>query len=792
MAKPSTPSRAPRNAPQSGKEHRYVGALVRDDFGRMSLLTTTTANAWAKKKLDHASQTLQLRNERNEKKARRAEAREYRRAEAGLQAELRESDHRARLLSRLLRTKVKPEKKLRHTPPRARVRKWPFTSVALPRYDGPIIDRRGERGVFARFRYYSRRTALAGVSQRVLTYCWNGAELDAAGNPYSHSNVGETIDEAMSAFDHLEQVNWSAQKGAKLLMHGILAMDHRQTPDEMMEVGVRWAEESLGRFDLPYLITLHAPPPDGDQRNWHCHVLWSFRPMERVGDHEWVVGEMLRTDLDNPQAMKLMREMFAAVMTNASLETGHNQVWTAKSNADRGLPHEPQVHLGAAKTNRARSGEYVADNEENHERVLRSKAAVIDDRLRHLDEALAQEQAVQRSIARRWVRLPAAPMHLPQPAVASTLTAALPVPKRALPLAPPIIVPALMPTMPSMPAPVVGVIAPVTVQALSVVDIAAVSPNVERRLPQSPSVVAHVEFANLRKSLAAVDPPTRAAPVPIAPSHPASVTPLPSIPAIRRSVDPATMPVRSFPGRAAAAPVEVFPRLPPILKRADLPASPGLLPRMPPRATRLSPLAALPADVPMLRLDPIHAARRLLAGRLRADDERRKREETEAAAKAVADQGQVDVASIERRRQTAEACRILSQSPRRPYRIRGPRVFLDLDVMGRRERKAVEAIGLGERQVADALLARVRRDQAEDERARTSGLPGLRPLDEIAILGRVADQQQAATRAWVISGRLDPSEPSAALRGTAAEAKHPPTPSAAAIAARLGDRQRDN
>lgn len=420
MANLSIPSRAPRTAPQR-KAHRYIDALFTDDFGRQSKLTTASANSFARKKLDAAAQSLQLKTERSEKQLRRIEIREWRAAERSVAAELRESDRRIRLMWRSLKTKVRPEKKVRHTPPKERKRHWPYATVALPKYDGPVIDRQGQRGVFVRMRYYSRRNAEAGVSQRVVKYCFNGAELDPDGNPYVATNVGATIDEALCGFDHLEQVNWSAAKNAKLLMHGILAVDLRQTPDEMMTVGVRWAEETLGRFDLPYLVTLHAPPPDGDQRNWHLHVLWSYRPLVRTGDHEWQVGEMLRTDLDNPAAMKLFREIFAAVMTNMSFEAGQNQVWTAKSNADRGLPHEPQVHLGAARTNRARSGEHVAENEENHERVMRSKAAVIDDTLRHADAALAKAQNAARAITARFARLPALPVQVPERVAAAKM-----------------------------------------------------------------------------------------------------------------------------------------------------------------------------------------------------------------------------------------------------------------------------------------------------------------------------------------------------------------------------------
>lgn len=493
MANPSSPSRAPRSAPQR-KVHRYVDALFTDDFGRQSTLTITSANSFAKKKLGSASQSLQLKSERQEKQARRVEIREWRAAERSVAAELRESDHRIRAMWRSLKTKVRPEKKIRHTPPRERTRHWPYASTALPKYDGPVIDRSGERAVFARMRYYSRKTAEQGVSKRVIAYCFNGAALDPDGNPYVATNVGLTIDEALCGFDHLEQINWSAQSNAKLLMHGILAVDHRQTPDEMMTCGLRWAEETLGRFDLPYLVTLHAPPPDGDQRNWHLHILWSYRPLVRTGDHEWDVAEMLRSDLDNPAAMKVFREMFASVMTEMSFEAGQNQIWTAKSNAARGLPHEPQVHLGAAKTNQARSGEHVAENEENHERVMRSKAAVIDDALRHADETLAALQAVVRAIAARFARVPALPMRVPERIVAATMALEAPAfgaaPRRSVVS----IVVAAVPQIKIEPARIVGSIEGLkeNIPQLSSVEIGACEP------PRSEARASRMEIANLR------------------------------------------------------------------------------------------------------------------------------------------------------------------------------------------------------------------------------------------------------------------------------------------------------
>ncbi|KZE11222.1 MULTISPECIES: hypothetical protein [Sphingomonas] len=625
MAKPSTSSRASRNAPQH-RAHRYIDALFTDDFGRQSKLTTSSANGFARKKLDAAAQSLQLKGERHEKQLRRIEIREWRAAERSVAAELRESDHRARLLRRSLRTKVRPEKKIRHTPPRERKRHWPYAAVALPKYDGPVIDRRGQRGVFMRMRYYSRRTAEAGVSQRVVLYCFNGAELDPDGNPYVATNIGMTVDEALCGFDHLEQVNWAAQKNAKLLMHGILAVDHRQSPDEMMTCGVRWAEETLGRFDLPYLVTLHAPPPDGDQRNWHLHVLWSFRPMVRTGDHEWYVGEMLRTDLDNLKAMKLFREMYASVMTEMSFKVGQNQVWTAKSNADRGLPHEPQVHLGGARTNQARSGEYVAENEENHERVMRSKAAVIDDALRHADEALARAQDTARAIAARFARLPALPMRVPERIVAATMVLDAPAFGAVPRVSTAVIVTPELPPATAERAQVIGSFEPPQRGAYRLSSVGIATGAAPRSIPRA----AHMGIANLR------------------------IRPLPGPKPVML---PAAMPVAS-----AQALAPTIPHLPtaPSLRLAKMPAQ-ALRTPIVPRPIVLQLPALTLAWAPPILADFGRLDRAILRAReaQRRDDERRKREaemvvRAAREARAVADQAIIDRRSLEAATAAAE------------------------------------------------------------------------------------------------------------------------------------------
>ena len=416
MPNNKSPRKPVGKSPQR-KAHRYLAAVYTDDYGRDRTLTTRNAAQFSHKKLADASRALQQRNNREMDRAIAAGNRETGRAIRRLRKQERQNDRPIRrVFVRLIKSRERIGRKIRHKPPKPSNSKWPFRAQALPKYDGPIRDRAGRRGVFFRSRYYSSRTSKPGVSMRVVKYIYRGAALDADGQVMMKTNVGLSIEEAVAGFDHLEQVNWSAQKGAKILNHAILAMDHRWTPEQMLEVGERWAEDRFDRYGLPYCACLHEPPPEGDQRNWHLHVAWSWRPLERVGDHEWLVSETLRTDLDGADGMRILREKFACIMTDMSIEANCYEQYTALSYAARALPVEPQMHLDEGRTRQARAGQLVEANEENHERVYRSKAAMIDDELRlEQERLLGLQQAEQRlrdSMARATA-FPAAPAIIP-------------------------------------------------------------------------------------------------------------------------------------------------------------------------------------------------------------------------------------------------------------------------------------------------------------------------------------------------------------------------------------------
>ena len=366
---------------------------------------------------------------RGARKAEKQEAREYRNAERGLQQELREADRRSRALWKRIRVQPgdRPRTVIERKPQAHRATRsgWLAAASQLPRYSGQIIDRAGRAGIFFRVRYYGHGTK-AGVGRRATLYIWRGAHETADGRILFKSNVGDTVEEAVAALEAVEMFNREAQAGAKVLFHAIANVPYQLLEmdggiERMFEIGQRFAEEQFGDRDLPFALALHPPSAEGDQRNWHLHLLSSTRPLVRTGDHEWDIGKMMRREIDNPEAFEVMRHLYARVQTEVVQEAGLNIRYTALSNTERGLPNPAQKHLGPARTARVRRGERDAVNERNWEKSLAGEAALLDEQLRHAQEAAAAGMALIDRVEERAAPLVIAMTTAPALSIAAPL-----------------------------------------------------------------------------------------------------------------------------------------------------------------------------------------------------------------------------------------------------------------------------------------------------------------------------------------------------------------------------------
>ncbi|MEA1619171.1 MobA/MobL family protein [Erythrobacter sp. T5W1-R] len=172
------------------------------------------------------------------------------------------------------------------------------------------------------------------------------------------------------------------------------------TPEQQFEAARCYAENTFGRQGLPYLVVLHPPSEDGDQRNWHVHILFSFRPMERIAEGEWEIGRYLRTDLDSPEQFARLRYLWSEQLNHACEQAGVPSRFTHLSYVGAGLPYQSQVHNGPGLTAKIRRGEYVARNLENHRIAISNSAkrAIALAKAELLNAASQTRQQVERSM----------------------------------------------------------------------------------------------------------------------------------------------------------------------------------------------------------------------------------------------------------------------------------------------------------------------------------------------------------------------------------------------------------
>lgn len=280
----------------------------------------------------------------------------------------------------------------------------------LASYSGPVLDRHGRQGVYLSVRYLGAKTASQGCARRLARYVTDPdhAERDANGRMLVGSNVGDTRAEISAAFSVIEELNRAARANAKVAFHFIVQLPHDISPAARAEIMGNWCEACFGDRNLPFVWALHTPDPDGDQRNTHGHVAVSFRPLVRVAPFTWDGGREVKAELDNPEAIRRLRERFAETMTEVCQSAGRDRVYTALSYAGRGMTTKPGEHLGPHKTRLVRQGHRVAADARNRETIARNEAMLAIEAVHAREAALGQRLTRVREYAGRSVTPPTA------------------------------------------------------------------------------------------------------------------------------------------------------------------------------------------------------------------------------------------------------------------------------------------------------------------------------------------------------------------------------------------------
>ena len=128
----------------------------------------------------------------------------------------------------------------------------------------------------------------------------------------------------------------------------ILALPHEFTRKQRLAVVEDCAERLAKKFHVAVVFAIHPPPEDGDERNWHAHLLFTSRRVEGR-----TLGRKTR-ELDSFKTggkhVEEFRATWCSGLNALLLKNGHRPNVEHKSFARLGVKAKPTRHRGERQT----------------------------------------------------------------------------------------------------------------------------------------------------------------------------------------------------------------------------------------------------------------------------------------------------------------------------------------------------------------------------------------------------------------------------------------------------------
>jgi hypothetical protein len=201
-----------------------------------------------------------------------------------------------------------------------------------------------------------------------------------------------------------KRINSTVGREIELALPSLLSLADRQRIVE------RFAGELVDRYGVAVSVALHAPSREGDERNYHAHILFTTREVTPSG-----MGKKTRILDDRSTGRKeviKLRELAANFINEALAAVNSDLRVDHRSFEERGIEREGTIHLGPKASGQERRGETTRAGDYN--RHVEQYNALLAER-REVEAAISQERdrmaspAQDQAAAQERVRAAAAP-----------------------------------------------------------------------------------------------------------------------------------------------------------------------------------------------------------------------------------------------------------------------------------------------------------------------------------------------------------------------------------------------
>lgn len=252
----------------------------------------------------------------------------------------------------------------------------------------------------------SGRSATASAAYRAGTEITD--ERTGLKHDYSKRDGVEmayAFDKSMKKIDREELWNKAElaenRKDGRTAREWVLAIPHELVPkdkkkrkdlkqNEGARVAVRFAKVLAERYNVGVDVAIHSPDKEGDNRNWHAHIMTTTRELERTDDGI-KLGDKTSIELSNAKRKELglgstsaeikeLRQEWETIVNTQLEKQGIEERIDHRSLKEQGIERQPTIKMGWQASAMERRGvttdkgdlnrEITADNEQLHDLKL--------------------------------------------------------------------------------------------------------------------------------------------------------------------------------------------------------------------------------------------------------------------------------------------------------------------------------------------------------------------------------------------------------------------------------------
>ena len=205
----------------------------------------------------------------------------------------------------------------------------------------------------------------------------------------------------------------------------VVALPHELNAQQRAELAKEFAAELVKRYKVAADVCIHKPSKDGDERNYHVHILTTTRSVSVSTDGNFTptLGSKTVLELSDTKRralglgrvndeLKEIRQTWAELANKALQRAGRQERIDARTNEERGIKRIPEIHQGHVVTTLERKGIKTTIGDKN--RAIRSQnnliqqhnKAVIASREKNVDQLKERKNFLQRENTQRAMRKP--------------------------------------------------------------------------------------------------------------------------------------------------------------------------------------------------------------------------------------------------------------------------------------------------------------------------------------------------------------------------------------------------